>query len=140
MPAEPYTMECRDGVIVVTLKKGNQVTPECIMNVISQKHQLYDVKQYSALWDFRGVLPSDNFGYDAVERIIDYVANHPREQWNPKVAILVDAGVQYGLSRMFQTLADQLPVQIRIFYDDTEAQKWVACKMAADHPEGGVPS
>lgn len=135
MADKSYQMILQDGVIVVTFKKGLKITPDGIMAVIDQENALYDVTRLNALWDFRGALPSDDFGYDAIERIIHHINHNSQARWNPHLAILADAGVQYGLSRMFQTLATQFPVDIRIFHDRGEAMTWATDASVPDGPE-----
>lgn len=133
-----YTLSFKAAVIFVNFQADKKITPECIIEVIKEMNQLYDVKQHNALWDFRGVLPSDDFGYEAMERIILFIENHPEVYWNPQLAILVEEGVQYGLSRMFQILTDQFPIDIRIFYDDAVAMAWVADKAAGHDQASGA--
>lgn len=135
MSEKPYQMKLLDEVIVVTFCKGIKITPKCILEVIDQKNAQYDVLRLNALWDFRGALPSDDFGYDAIERIIHHIDNNSEAQWNPNLAILADAGVQYGLSRMFQTLAIQFPIEIQIFHEWDEAMKWAKAASTQGGPD-----
>jgi hypothetical protein len=45
----------------------------------------------------------------------------------PRIAVLVDRDVQYGLTRMFQSLSsDILNLNLRIFRDPAEARAWLA--------------
>lgn len=131
MAAKPYQIDTKDGVIFINLNKDAVIPPQYLIEVIDEMNRLYDVKSFNALWDFRGALPSSDFGYDAMERIIRFIDNHPKVQWNPYIAFLVDEGVQYGLSRMFQTLADAFPSEVQIFHNKTEAMQWITAKTAA---------
>ena len=139
MPEQPYQMIFQDGVIVVTFEKGFKITPECILELIDKENKSFDAKRFNALWDFRGALPSDNFGYDAIERIIYHINSRPEVYWNPLLAILVDAGVQYGLSRIFQSLTNPYPMEMRIFNSEAEAMAWVVGNAAAEGSEDDLP-
>ena len=121
-----FKIECRHDVVAVSFDQGTHVTPELIMKVIARENAIYDNSKRSALLDFRGCLPSDDFGYDAIARIVHFIARQPDIQWKRQLAIVVDAVVQYGLSRMYQALVDNYPTEIRIFYDREEAFNWAA--------------
>jgi hypothetical protein len=130
MGAEPYKMQLQDGMILVSFKEGTEVTPDLIIELIRRESDMLGDDYLNALWDFRGCLPSDDFGYASVERIIDYITHYPQVQWNPRLAILVEPGVQYGLSRMYQTLVDEFPTEIGIFHEWAVAMAWVAGEKA----------
>jgi hypothetical protein len=38
---------------------------------------------------------------------------------------VVDSELAYGISRIYQTLAGELPFQISIFEDDQQAREWI---------------
>lgn len=137
MGAEPYKMQFQAGMVLVSFKEGTEVTPDIIIELIRRESEMFGVDFGNALWDFRGCLPSDNFGYAAVERIVNYIANYPQIQWNPRLAILVEPGVQYGLSRMYQTLVDEFPTEIGIFHERAVAMAWVAGEKAQERPGKG---
>jgi hypothetical protein len=120
-----YTLEERDGSVRVTFNSGHAVTPRQIMEAIELENRRYDVQRYNALWDFRGCLAPDDFGYNEMEQIIHYIDIYIGSKWNPRIAILVEAEVQFGLSRMFQMLAEGFPTEVAIFYSQAEAEQWI---------------
>ena len=120
-----YTLEEQDGSVRVTFKNGHVVTPRQIMEAIELENRRFDVRRYNALWDFRGCLAPNDFGYNEMEQIIHYINEHIGSKWNPRIAILVEAEVQYGLSRMFQMLVEGFPTEVAIFYNLAEAEQWV---------------
>jgi hypothetical protein len=77
------------------------------------------------LWDFRGCLAPDDFGYNEMEQIVRYIDVYTGSKWNPRIAILVEADVQFGLSRMFQMLVEGFPTEVAIFYNRAEAEQWI---------------
>lgn len=126
MSAQPYEIDFKDEVINVAFTENVEVTPEYIMQVIEQTNKLHDLSLYNSIWDFRATIPSEDFGYDAVNRIVHYIENHPSLKWSSQTALLTEEGVQYGLSRIFQTLADQFSTEVQIFNDHGDALSWVS--------------
>lgn len=120
-----YTMEEQDGSVHVTFKSGHVVTPHQIMEAIALENRRYDVQRCNALWDFRGCRAPDDFGYNEMEQIIHYIDTYIGSKWNPRIAILVEADVQFGLSRMFQMLVEGFPTEVAIFFDRAEAEQWI---------------
>jgi len=68
-----YNIDNQKGYIHVTFKDGIEVQPELVLEVIDDENALYAMKDWYCLWDFRGCLAGKNFGYDAINRIINYV-------------------------------------------------------------------
>ena len=120
-----FTLEKQDNNLRVTFKGGQVVTPDQIMEAIAVENRKFDVRQYNALWDFRGCLAPEIFGYNEMEQIIHYIDVHIGSKWNPRIAILVEADVQFGLSRMFQMLVEGFPTEVAIFFNPSEAEAWI---------------
>ncbi len=138
MSAALYKIECPHGVIIVSFPKGSCITPDLIIKVIERENAMYDVTQCNAIWDFKGCLPSDDFGYNALESIIYYISSHSEIQWKSKMAIVIDAEVQYGLSRMYQSLVENYPTNVGIFYSQDEAFAWLDGEASAVAREDGI--
>ena len=120
-----YTIEDEDGSVHVTFKSGQVVTHQQIMEAIALENKRFDVTRYNALWDFRGCLAPDDFGYNEMEQIIHFIDTYIGSKWNPRIAILVEAEVQFGLSRMFQMLVEGFPTEVAIFYNRADAEQWI---------------
>ena len=120
-----YKLEKQGSIVRVTFISGNVVTPQQIMEAIDLENARYNVEQFNALWDFRGCLAPEEFGYNEMEEIISYIEFDKGFRWNPRIAIVVEADVQFGLSRMFQMLAEGFPTEVAIFYDQDEAESWI---------------
>ena len=125
MDEQIYTMEEQGGSVYVTFKSGHIVTHRQIREAIALESNRYVGLRHNALWDFRGCLAPEEFGYSEMEQIIHYIDVHIGSKWNPRIAILVEAEVQFGLSRMFQMLVEGFPTEVAIFYDPAEAEQWI---------------
>jgi hypothetical protein len=79
-------------------------------------------------WDFRnGTLAG--FSNEEIAGIKDYIRrNQERRGDNYRVAFLVKEVVDYGLSRMYQMISQDLPVNFEVFYDEQEAMDWIKAK------------
>ena len=115
----------QEDSVHVRFTRGTTITPEMIIRAIDLENELHPGLERYDLWDFRGCSPSDDFGYDAMRRIIDHVAPDYSEEWESKTAILVDETTQFGMSRMFQTLIETSPTHIEIFQDESRALQWL---------------
>ena len=99
---------------------------------MDRENDLYEIKGRCDLWDFRGCQPSQNFGYEAMNRLVEAIKSRTGGgPWSDKTALLVDDATQYGLSRMFQILVDGFPTQIGIFMDEAEARDWLGRRLDA---------
>jgi hypothetical protein len=128
MTESTFNLEQQEGIVRVTFASGSVVTPQQIMEAIDLENARYDVEQLNSLWDFRGCLAPEDFGYDEIAQIIDYIDINKGCKWNPRIAIIVEADVQFGLSRMFQMLVEGFPTEVAIFYDQDEAESWIGKK------------
>jgi hypothetical protein len=79
-------------------------------------------------WDFRnGTLAG--FSNEEIAGIKDYISkNQEKRGDNYRVAFLVKQVVDYGLSRMYQMISEDLPVNFDVFYDEQEAMDWIKAK------------
>ena len=126
MNSEPaYTLNEQQGFVRVTFAGGTLVTPQMVMEVIDLENLRYGTKRLNALWDFRGCLPPEHFGFNDMDDIVQHVQIQSGFKWSPRVALLIEADVQYGLSRMYQMLVEGFPTEVDIFYDESEALAWV---------------
>ncbi|MFW9845748.1 MAG: hypothetical protein ACFFD6_03285 [Candidatus Thorarchaeota archaeon] len=123
MAIDYYKIDSRNGVLIVTLQKGTIIYPDLLIEAIDSRYSIDETCQRNSVWDFRGCPPIEDFGYDAMKRVFNYIENHPAAEWDLRQAILVDAGVQYDLSRMYQIIANS-STDIAIFINHAEAMKW----------------
>ena len=80
----------------------------------------------NALWDFRNASLSSLSSNDLEKMIIFMERNIPQRGIDYKLAGVVSKDVDYGISRMFDAYAENLPLKKRVFRDYDEAIKWLS--------------
>ena len=75
------------------------------------------------LWDLRGL------GFKAIDRnfeehLISISEQFP-ERGSAKVALIVQSDLGFGMTRMFEILAEKLGYQTMVFRSYTEGEKWL---------------
>jgi hypothetical protein len=75
------------------------------------------------LWDVRE-LDFSNIDRSFEERLIDIRKKFP-ERGSARNAVVVAHDLGFGMARMYEALADDLPLQFRVFRSFTEAEDWL---------------
>lgn len=125
MNTPAYAMALQDGIIRVIFAKGTVITHDLIIAAIAEENQCFDTSKLDAVWDFRGCLAPESFGYSEIEQIVQFI-DLRISRWSPRMAILVDSTVQYGLSRMYQMFVEQFPTDVAVFYEEGPALAWIS--------------
>ena len=89
--------------------------------------QFYESKiTQNVLWDFRKA-SLYNISSGHIEKILDYVRQHAEKRSGGKTVILVSKDLEYGVSRMIQTLIELkgIPFKTEIFKSFEEAMQWL---------------
>lgn len=121
-----YRIEKQAHCVRVVFKSGVVIGPDDIIAAIDYQNELFPIEDRLSLWDFRGCQASQDFGFDAMSRVVDRIKNkYGHAPPTNKTALVVDGSTQYGLSRMFQMLMDGHPTQIGVFQDEAAARKWI---------------
>ncbi len=55
----------------------------------------------------------------------DVRANYSTKWSHERTAVVVDAAVQFGLTRIYQELVSELPIAFHIFRDFEDAVRWL---------------
>jgi len=77
------------------------------------------------IWDFRKV-ESEALSADQLREMVAFVAGIADVRGiNYKVAIVVERNVDFGLARMYEVFADDLPCELRVFRDLADAANWM---------------
>jgi len=76
------------------------------------------------IWDIRDA-DASKFDSQDVIRLARYFETQLKHRAKFKVAIIVSRDLEYGLSRMYQVAAADLPAKIGIFINLEDAKKWV---------------
>ena len=80
----------------------------------------------NALWDLRN-LDFSRLNADFGEAIIS-AREENSKRGNSKIALIAEDDLDYGMSRMYQMLSDNLPQKISVFRDTDIAENWLLSK------------
>ena len=99
-----------------------------VADIVAVSSNLYGSDEYVVgaprLWDARGVSgPVSIQGTDLQEIVNLPESGHLRSAG--KVAVVVSRELDYGMTRMYQAFAEELPSSTRIFRDMAEAERWL---------------
>ena len=78
----------------------------------------------SVIWDIRDA-DASKFNSQDVIRLARYFETQLKSRAKFKVAVIVSRDLEYGLSRMYQVAAADLPAKIGIFINLEDAKKWI---------------
>jgi hypothetical protein len=121
-----YHIENHDRYLYVRFRKDTVLSEKLIREVLAKQREAKDHKVLNDIWDTRGCMPDEKLNSKSVERIVEYIKSlHSPDRYHRKSALVVDTDLAYGVSRMYQTLAEELPFAIEIFKDDRQAREWV---------------
>lgn len=81
-------------------------------------------KDMHSIWDFRNA-DASKFNSQDVIRLARYFETQLKNRTDFKVAVIVSRDLEYGLSRMYQVAAADLPAKIEIFFRFEDAKTWI---------------
>ena len=94
--------------------------------ILAAVDQVYRDPNYRApwrtIWDIAGATPVLNL--EELRAVVAYVKAH-RPEGKGKTAIVATEDLAFGLSRMYEVLAGEQPVETRAFRDSEEALQWI---------------
>jgi hypothetical protein len=129
MDEKLYIIEKQAHCVRIAFKSGAAIGPDDIIAAIEHENALYPVEDRQSLWDLRGCQVTQDFGFDAMSRVVDLIrSRYTTANTTNKAALVVDGSTVYGLSRMFQMLMDGFPTQIAVFQDEAAARNWIGLK------------
>ena len=121
-----YNIEIYDKHIYVRFEKGTVFSIKLVREVLTKQRGSKEHKVLNDIWDVRGCIPDQGLNSESIGRIVEYIKElHSPDLYHKKSALVVDSELAYGISRIYQTLAGELPFQIRIFEDDQQAKEWI---------------
>lgn len=130
----PVTIEFADEGRGVVLRAAGLIAGEDLVSTID-KFVHRDEKAFSTIsyWysDYSGVQGSDVTS-DQIRRIAEISVLAARINPRLVVAVCAPRALTYGLSRMWEMLADQNPWLTRVFRDDKDARKWLRSRLRQD--------
>lgn len=125
-PDMPYRIASRDAYLLVSFEAGTRVTPDMVLSVLQEEFNLPKAMVVCDLWDLRGCHADKAIDAGTMIQFVSYISDRYHSKlMHKKTAILVDKDVAFGLTRMFQILAEDLPYEVEIFRDEHEAQRWI---------------
>jgi hypothetical protein len=62
---------------------------------------------------------------DNARAAVEGLLQHKEFMQGGRFALLVDRPASFGMARMFQALADNLPLEVGVFYELAEAEEWL---------------
>ena len=121
-----YNIKICDKHIDVRFEKGTILSISLIREVLTKQREAKEQKVLNDIWDVRGCIPDQKLNSESIGRLVEYIKElHSPELYHEKSALVVDSELGYGISRIYQTLAGELPFQIKIFEDDQQAREWI---------------
>lgn len=121
-----YSIKICDTYINVCFEKGTILSIKLIREVLTKQREAKEHKVLNDIWDVRGCIPDQGLNSESIIRLVEYIKDlHSPGLYHEKSALVVDSELAYGISRIYQTLAGELPFQISIFEDDQQAREWI---------------
>jgi len=121
-----YYIQIHDQYLLVCFKKDTVLSPDLIREVLTEQRKEKGHLVLNDVWDTRGCIPDRRLNSESIARIVDYIKElHAPGQYHQKSALIVDSELAYGVSRIYQTLTEELPFETQIFRDNQEAQAWI---------------
>ena len=126
-----YEIHVEDDYVLLRVEPGAQVHADLLVEMLRELYALeaYRAEKKAGLWDFRGVDPEIRF--EGMMAVKDFIAERYDPSWTHQyTAIVADGDVLYGLARMYESMTDDLPTELRIFRQKEEAVAWVKKQVA----------
>jgi hypothetical protein len=85
------------------------------------------------LWDLREASITSLSNLE-IQQLLKLNAKRKDARGSGRAAILVSKEVDYGIARMFQVYAEELPWETMVFRDFSQAEPWVTGRLVPDEP------
>jgi hypothetical protein len=108
--------------ILVEPKEG--VNYREIRRAVARLFYASGIPAKNGIWVFRA--GQEKFSYVDLYRLRDIIKeNFPKDVKIDKTAIVVESGFQSRMAESFRQIAEDLPFEMRVFYDFQSAEDWV---------------
>jgi hypothetical protein len=132
----PYQFQIDPEHALIRETFVGQVTADELVRLCAEEWAHPDYRKgLNVLTDLRAAHVEVSF-----EQMVQYVAFAEQGQGAGRQAIVVASQLEFGLARMFESISEargRLWVNLRIFHDITEAERWV---MSGEEPEAETTS
>lgn len=79
----------------------------------------------NVVWDFREA-PLAAVPTETLRRIVRFAAERQETRRGARVAVAVASDADFGVARIFEALAADLPIEFRVFRNLEDAERWGA--------------
>jgi len=127
------TIDPNSGVIVHAV--SGDISPDDLLRALDGivDHPLYQLGS-DALWDFSGAVVS-NFEGKVLRNLVRGVRERLATRGKGfKVALVAPRDIDYGLARMYEAYASELPILLSVFRSSGDAWDWLS-REAGKPPE-----
>ncbi len=91
----------------------------------------------NALWDLSEVTVADADAKEFRELVVEVCKSIEGRGTGYKVAIVVPRDVDYGVARMYEAYASELPIELRVLRSSGDAWEWFSGRSETpDSPQG----
>ena len=102
-----------------------EITYEGIKSSYESVRSLSDFQEnMNSIWDIRDA-DASKFDSQDVIKVARYFETQTKNRAEYKTAIIVSRDLEYGLSKIYQVAAADLPAKIGVFDNLEEAKKWI---------------
>ncbi len=108
-----------------------EIDQNFLIEVFDNNKTLTGLKSDTAvIWEFERVkIPNLTSTLNSTRKIADHIKDTQVEnRKNYRVALVADSDLIYGMARMYQTIAEFLPVTFRVFRSLGKAREWAVEK------------
>jgi hypothetical protein len=125
----PITWHIDEDAALVTVRVHGALTLEGARQSLME---LYAQPSYRSpmvdLWDLRDA--EIDSGPGDVQRIVQFIQGNRGERGSDRTALVVARAADFGISRMYQTLAEgTLPFSVQVFTQLDQAYNWLGRSM-----------
>ena len=122
-----YHIEVYDQYIRVGFSKGTVLTVDFFREVLAAERGKKEHKVMNDIWDMRGCVVDSEVNSESIALLIEFLKGlHAPDLYHKKSAIIVENELEYGISRIYQALTEDLPFETEIFYSEEEAEAWLS--------------
>ena len=113
----------RAARIVRFVAEGELVTDELLAGIDRAVAAAGNETGWKVLSDHRGMdVPGTG---DQVRAMLEHIRLHGRAFYGSRWAVVTNAPASFGMTRVLATLAESVPISVRIFADIPEALQWL---------------
>lgn len=121
-----FELEDRQNYLLVSCDDGVPLTLKLVSEMVEKEMQIDSGRGLNDIWDLRSAAVSDDLNYQGIKTVVDQVKAIRDDVWHRKTAIVVGEDFRYGFARMYKSLAIDLPMDVGIFSDIRQAERWLS--------------